>query len=175
RRSARGRARRANRRVQHRRRRPRRPAHGARGGRLRRRPAGELTVRTGRRRRRKDARSRGLDAVLGFKFRDPELIDRALAHRSYCAEHPDTLSNERLEFLGDAVLGLIVTDYMVAEYPDMPEGELAKLRASVVNSEVLAEVARDALLGVLVFLGTGEVGTGGRETRPMLADCIVAR
>jgi len=131
-------------------------------------------VRTGRRRRRKDARSRGLDAVLGFKFRDPELIDRALAHRSYCAEHPDTLSNERLEFLGDAVLGLIVTDYMVAEYPDMPEGELAKLRASVVNSEVLAEVAREAQLGGLLLLGKGEEATGGRDKPSILADAMEA-
>ena len=131
-------------------------------------------MRTGRRRRRKDARSRGQDPVLGFKFRAPELIERALAHRSYCAEHPDTLSNERLEFLGDAVLGLIVTDYMVAEYPDMPEGELAKLRASVVNSEVLAEVAREAQLGGLLLLGKGEEATGGRDKPSILADAVEA-
>ncbi|HMF04437.1 MAG TPA: ribonuclease III [Acidimicrobiia bacterium] len=131
-------------------------------------------MRTGRRRRKKDARSRGLDAALGFKFRDPALIDRALAHRSYCAEHPDTLSNERLEFLGDAVLGLVVTDYMFGEYPDMPEGELAKLRASVVNSEVLAEVAREVRLGASLRLGKGEEATGGRDKPSILADAMEA-
>jgi ribonuclease-3 len=131
-------------------------------------------VRPRRRRRKKSTRSRELDAALGFKFRDPELIDRALAHRSYCAEHPDTLSNERLEFLGDAVLGLVVTDYMFAEYPDMPEGELAKLRASVVNSEVLADVAREVQLGASLLLGKGEEATGGRDKPSILADAMEA-
>jgi ribonuclease-3 len=131
-------------------------------------------VRAGRRRRKKDARSRDLDAALGLKFRDTTLIDRALAHRSYCAEHPETLSNERLEFLGDAVLGLVVTDYMFGEYPDMPEGELAKLRASVVNSEVLAEVAREVHLGASLRLGKGEEATGGRDKPSILADAMEA-
>jgi ribonuclease III len=131
-------------------------------------------MRAGRRRRKKDARSRELDTALGFKFRDAGLIDRALAHRSYCAEHPDTLSNERLEFLGDAVLGLVVTDYMFGEYPDMPEGELAKLRASVVNSEVLAEVAREVRLGASLLLGKGEEATGGRDKPSILADAMEA-
>ena len=131
-------------------------------------------MRAGRRRRKKDARSRDLDAALGYKFRETPLIDRALAHRSYCAEHPDTLSNERLEFLGDAVLGLVVTDYMFGEYPDMPEGELAKLRASVVNSEVLAEVAREVRLGGSLRLGKGEEATGGRDKPSILADAMEA-
>jgi ribonuclease III len=131
-------------------------------------------VRAGRRRRKKSAQSRELDAALGFKFRDTALIDRALAHRSYCAEHPDTLPNERLEFLGDAVLGLIVTDYMFTEYPDMPEGELAKLRASVVNSEVLADVAREVQLGASLRLGKGEEATGGRDKPSILADAMEA-
>ncbi len=131
-------------------------------------------MRSGRRRRKKDARSRDLDAALGFKFRDAQLIDRALAHRSYCAEHPDTLSNERLEFLGDAVLGLVVTDYMFGEYPEMPEGELAKLRASVVNSEVLADVAREVQLGASLLLGKGEEATGGRDKPSILADAMEA-
>jgi ribonuclease III len=131
-------------------------------------------VRAGRRRRKKSAQSRELDTALGFKFRDTALIDRALAHRSYCAEHPDTLPNERLEFLGDAVLGLIVTDYMFTEYPDMPEGELAKLRASVVNSEVLADVAREVQLGASLRLGKGEEATGGRDKPSILADAMEA-
>jgi ribonuclease III len=131
-------------------------------------------VRAGRRRRKKNAQSRGLEGALGFKFRDTEVLDRALAHRSYCAEHSDTLSNERLEFLGDAVLGLIVTDYMFSEYPDMPEGELAKLRASVVNSEVLADVAREIRLGASLLLGKGEEATGGRDKPSILADAMEA-
>jgi len=131
-------------------------------------------MRAPRRRRKKDARSRDIESVLGFTFHDAALIDRALAHRSYCAEHPDTLSNERLEFLGDAVLGLIVTDYMFAEYPDMPEGELAKLRASVVNSEVLAEVAREMNLGAALLLGKGEDASGGRDKPSILADAMEA-
>ena len=82
--------------------------------------------------------SRRLEGALRWPFVDPSHLDAALVHRSYCAEHPETVSNERLEFLGDAVLGLAVTDHVYATYPDLPEGELAKLRASVVNSEVLA-------------------------------------
>jgi ribonuclease-3 len=102
------------------------------------------------------------------------VLERALAHRSYCAEHPETLSNERLEFLGDAVLGLVVTDYMFDEYPDMPEGELAKLRASVVNSEVLADVAREIGLGAALLLGKGEDSSGGRDKPSILADAMEA-
>ena len=75
-------------------------------------------------------------------FTDRTHLDRSLVHRSFCAEHPDAESNERMEFLGDAVLGLSVTNHVYAAYPDLPEGELAKLRASVVNAEVLAEPRR---------------------------------
>jgi ribonuclease-3 len=131
-------------------------------------------MRPGRRRRNKNAQSRDLELALGFKFHDTALVDRALAHRSYCAEHPDTTSNERLEFLGDAVLGLIVTDFMFSEYPDMPEGELAKLRASVVNSEVLADVAREINLGGALLLGKGEDTSGGRDKPSILADAMEA-
>lgn len=131
-------------------------------------------MRPGRRRRKKNALSRDFEAALGFKFHDTALVERALAHRSYCAEHPETVSNERLEFLGDAVLGLVVTDYMFSEYPDMPEGELAKLRASVVNSEVLAEVAREVNLGAALLLGKGEDASGGRDKPSILADAMEA-
>ena len=75
---------------------------------------------------------------------DQGLFAQALAHRSWCAEHPGKEPNERLEFLGDAVLGLIVTDYLYRSYPDLPEGELAKARAAVVNSVSLASTARRA-------------------------------
>jgi ribonuclease-3 len=133
-------------------------------------------MRAGRRRknRQRDDRARNLESALRFKFRDFGRLERALAHRSYCAEHPDTLSNERLEFLGDAVLGLVVTDYMFDEYPEMPEGELAKLRASVVNSEVLADVARETGLGSALLLGKGEDTSGGRDKPSILADAMEA-
>jgi ribonuclease III len=132
-------------------------------------------VRAGhRRKKKKDARSRHLEQALRHKFRDGTLLERALAHRSYCAEHPDTLSNERLEFLGDAVLGLVVTDYMFDEFPFMPEGELAKLRASVVNSEVLADIAREVGLGDALLLGKGEDTSGGRDKPSILADAMEA-
>jgi ribonuclease III len=133
-------------------------------------------MRAGRRRRnrKKNAQARDLESALRHKFRDSGLLERALAHRSYCAEHPDTLSNERLEFLGDAVLGLVVTDYMFDEYPDMAEGELAKLRASVVNSEVLADVAREVGLGAALLLGKGEDTSGGRDKPSILADAMEA-
>ena len=71
---------------------------------------------------------------LGRPFTDRDLLERAVAHRSWCAEVPGNPSNERLEFLGDAVLGLVVTDHIFRTYPDLPEGELAKVRASVVSS-----------------------------------------
>lgn len=132
-------------------------------------------MRAGRRRKKKrDTQSRHLEQALRHKFRDGALLERALAHRSYCAEHPDTLSNERLEFLGDAVLGLIVTDYMFDEFPHMPEGELAKLRASVVNSDVLADIAREVGLGGALLLGKGEDTSGGRDKPSILADAMEA-
>ena len=99
-----------------------------------------------------DARAR-LAAALGHEFGDPTLLDAALTHRSYCAEHPDTSSNERLEFLGDAVLGLVVTVHIYDEYPELPEGELAKVRASVVNSAALAELAAELDIGEALLLG----------------------
>ncbi len=134
-------------------------------------------MRAGRRRKdrkKKNAQLRHLESALRHKFRDAGLLERSLAHRSFCAEHPDTLSNERLEFLGDAVLGLVVTDYMFDEYPHMAEGELAKLRASVVNSEVLADIAREVGLGDALLLGKGEDASGGRDKPSILADAMEA-
>ncbi len=97
-----------------------------------------------------------------------------MAHRSWCAESPGQISNERLEFLGDAVLGLIVTDHVYRTYPELPEGELAKVRASVVNSEALAEVASALDLGEELLLGKGEDSSGGREKPSILADAMEA-
>jgi ribonuclease-3 len=104
----------------------------------------------------------------------PELVQRALTHRSYAYENGGLPTNERLEFLGDAVLGLIVTDTLFRRYPDLPEGQLAKLRAAVVQMRALAEVARSLRLGSYVRLGRGEEGTGGRDKSSILADTLEA-
>jgi ribonuclease III len=116
-----------------------------------------------------DALLRVLDAGLS-----PVLLERALTHRSFAYEHGGLPTNERLEFLGDAVLGLVVTDALFREYPDLPEGHLAKLRAAVVNMRALADVARGLHLGDYVRLGRGEEGTGGRDKASILADTLEA-
>jgi ribonuclease III len=86
----------------------------------------------------------------------PKSLERALTHRSYAYENANPPTNERLEFLGDSVLGLVVTDTLFRGYPNMPEGQLAKLRAAVVQMRALADVARDLSLGSYVRLGRGE-------------------
>jgi len=103
-----------------------------------------------------------------------ELLERALMHRSFAYENGGLPTNERLEFLGDSVLGLIVTDTLFRSYPDLPEGQLAKLRAAVVNMRALAGVARGLDLGAYVRLGKGEEGTGGRDKSSILADTLEA-
>jgi len=103
-----------------------------------------------------------------------DLLERALTHRSYAYENGGLPTNERLEFLGDAVLGLIVTDTLYCKHPDLPEGQLAKLRAAVVQMRSLARVARDLRLGDYVRLGRGEEGTGGRDKPSILADTLEA-
>ena len=115
-----------------------------------------------------------LELSLERTFEDRGLLARALAHRSYCAENPNVEANERLEFLGDAVLGLVVTDFIYRAFPHLPEGELAKVRASVVNAGVLAELATEVGLGDFVLLGTGEGLSGGREKPSILADAMEA-
>jgi ribonuclease III len=115
----------------------------------------------------------GLEQRVGWTFGDRGLLARAMAHRSWCSEN-DEQPNERLEFLGDAVLGLVVTKHIYAAYPELPEGDLAKLRASVVNSSTLAEVAQELDLGTSLLLGKGEDATGGREKSSILADAVEA-
>src|SRR5215469_14275034 len=110
-----------------------------------------------------------LQAPLG-----PELLERALMHRSFAYENGGLPTNERLEFLGDSVLGLIVTDTLFRQYPELPEGQLAKLRAAVVNMRALAGVARTLDLGAYIRLGKGEEGTGGRDKSSILADTLEA-
>ncbi len=112
-----------------------------------------------------------LDA-LGADLPD-DLLSLALTHRSYAYEHGGLPTNERLEFLGDAVLGLTVTDELYHRHPDRSEGDLAKLRSSVVNTQALADVARgltDDGLGAHLLLGRGEVNTGGADKSSILAD-----
>jgi ribonuclease III len=115
-----------------------------------------------------------LDRALQVRFADPALRRAALTHRSYAFEQGLELTNERLEFLGDSVLGLVVTDMAYREHPGMPEGSLAKLRAAIVNMGALADVARTLGLGELVLLGKGEEQSGGRDKSSILADGLEA-
>ncbi|MGW5052145.1 ribonuclease III [Actinokineospora sp. NPDC004072] len=115
-------------------------------------------------------------AALGVEL-DAELLRLALTHRSFAYENGGLPPNERLEFLGDAVLGLVVTDHLYRTHPDLPEGQLAKLRASVVNMHALAGVARtlgEGGLGAHLLLGKGEELTGGRDKASILADGMEA-
>ncbi len=115
-----------------------------------------------------------IQEAVGHSFRDPELLSTAMLHRSFTAEHALDDSYERLEFLGDAVLQLSVTDYLYEEYPTMAEGEMAKVRAAVVNERALAQLAREWSLGAALRLGRGEEMTGGREKESILSDAVEA-
>ncbi|OFE16689.1 ribonuclease III [Humibacillus sp. DSM 29435] len=114
-----------------------------------------------------------LDKVVGQSVDEPLLL-RALTHRSFAYEHGGLPNNERLEFLGDSVLGLVVTETLYRVHPDLAEGHLAKLRAAVVNMRALADVARSFSLGEYVMLGKGEEATGGRDKASILADTMEA-
>ncbi|WP_437440527.1 ribonuclease III [Nocardioides eburneus] len=115
-----------------------------------------------------------LRAALGDPTLDPELLERALTHRSYAYEHGGLPTNERLEFLGDAVLGVVVTETLYLTHPDLPEGRLAKLRAAVVNARALAGIGRAIGLGEHVKLGRGEEATGGRDKASIVSDTVEA-
>ncbi|WFE49845.1 ribonuclease III [Micromonospora sp. WMMD1155] len=117
-----------------------------------------------------------LEAAFGVSL-EPELLQRALTHRSYAYENGGLPTNERLEFLGDSVLGVVITTALFHNHPDLPEGQLAKLRASVVNMRALADVARGLGpdgLGAYLLLGKGEETTGGRDKASILADTLEA-
>lgn len=114
-----------------------------------------------------------LEAALGTAL-SPALLEQALTHRSYAYENGGLPTNERLEFLGDAVLGLTVTEALYVAHPDLPEGSLAKLRAAVVNTRALAGVARALGLGRWLRLGKGELATGGCDKNSILADTMEA-
>ena len=110
-----------------------------------------------------------LEARLGYSFGKPALLKQALTHRS-----AGPLHNERLECLGDAVLGLVITQRLYQQFPDIPEGDLSRLRARLVRRETLAAVARSLELGNLIKLGAGEKNTGGSRRDSILADALEA-
>ena len=117
----------------------------------------------------------GAMASLLARYKVPdELCRQALAHRSYCAEHPEQPSNERLELLGDAVLGLVVTDHLYRLFPGLPEGDLARVRAAVVSTAGLAPIASSLGVGDAIMLGKGEESSGGREKGSILVDALEA-
>jgi len=123
-----------------------------------------------------DRANQGLEAALGYHFNDPELLTSALCHSSFVNEQPQgrLTSNERLEFLGDAVLNLVVSHLLMQRYPDLAEGELSRNRAHLVNESQLAEIAREISLGAHLLLGKGEELTHGREKNSILADGVEA-
>ena len=114
-----------------------------------------------------------LEGTLGHRFASKELLDQALVHSSYASER-SLEDNERLEFLGDAVLQLVVTEYLFGEWPTLNEGELAKIRAASVSGEQLASVAREIDLGRHLALGRGEASSGGRDKDSILANAMEA-
>ena len=117
-----------------------------------------------------------LEERLGYQFKNRSLLENALTHSSYANEHRDAgmSSNERLEFLGDSVLGMVVADHLYREHPQMPEGELTRTRAALVCEGSLVEVARALELGKYLRLGKGEDAGGGRERPSILADATEA-
>ena len=115
-----------------------------------------------------------LSARLGYAFTDISLLETAMHHRSWNAENNGGESNERLEFLGDAVLGWVVADIVYSQHSDLPEGKLTDLRKSVVNANALAEVAVDLGIGEHLMLGKGEDTAGGREKTSILSDALEA-
>ncbi|MCD6152900.1 MAG: ribonuclease III [Syntrophobacterales bacterium] len=117
-----------------------------------------------------------LAEILSFTFNDISLLDKALTHKSFANENQDLHynDNERLEFLGDAVLELCITDILMKKFPDDTEGQLSKLRASVVNEQPLAELARQFHVGDFLLLGNGEECSGGRTKNSILANAVEA-
>ena len=111
---------------------------------------------------------------IGHRFSDPALLQQAMAHRSWCAENPGHDSNERLEFLGDAVLGWVVADAAYHRFPELPEGALTDLRKRVVNAGALAAVAVELGLGQHLLLGNGEAAAGGASKQSILSDALEA-
>lgn len=115
-----------------------------------------------------------LEAKLGYTFRDKQLLETALTHSSYANEHPPRSSNERLEFLGDSVLGFVTAETIYERRPDMPEGEMTRLRAELVCETSLHQVAQSLGLSEFILLGKNEEGNAGRQRPSILADAVEA-
>ena len=115
-----------------------------------------------------------LETAIGYRFRNITLLQNALAHSSYANErwHDGLKSNERLEFLGDSILGMVVAEYLYEKYPNRPEGELSRMRADMVCESSLAEIAERISLGKHLLLGNGEEQGGGRTRPSILADAV---
>ena len=124
----------------------------------------------------KERQLRELQETIGYEFKDRALLKQALTHSSYANEHKMDHShcNERLEFLGDAVLELVTSDFLYHKYADLPEGELTKTRASIVCEPTLAACAGDIRLGERLYLGKGEEATGGRLRNSVVSDAFEA-
>lgn len=115
-----------------------------------------------------------LQRTLGYTFRNPALLKEALMHRSFATENNIAYDNQRLEFLGDAVLQIILTEYLFRRYPDFHEGDLTKLRSALANQDTLALLARDIDLGSALILGRGEIECGGSLRDSTLSDAMEA-
>lgn len=115
-----------------------------------------------------------LQRLIACTFHDAALLQQALTHKSYSNENKLSYHNERLEFLGDAVLNLVVSEHLMKTCPDISEGDLSRLRAAVVSEPALASVARKLGLGEYILLGKGEEQTGGRDRGSLLSDCMEA-
>ena len=115
-----------------------------------------------------------LETAIGYRFQNITLLQNALAHSSYANErwHNSLMSNERLEFLGDSILGMLVADYLYRNFPDRPEGELTRMRADMVCERALAQIAVRIGLGEHLLLGRGEEQSGGRNRDSILADAV---
>ena len=118
----------------------------------------------------------GLQKILGIAFKNMSLLKQALVHSSYTNENPREASenNEKLEFLGDAVLDLLITEELYKKCPDSSEGEMTRLRAALVNGKKLAEIARGVQIGQNLYMGKGEETSGGRDKKPNLAGALEA-
>jgi ribonuclease-3 len=115
-----------------------------------------------------------LERTIGYRFRNAELLERSLTHRSYANENRIPYHNERMEFLGDAVLNLVVSEHLMKTCPESTEGDLSRFRAAVVSEPALASIARSLGLGRFILLGRGEEQTGGRNKDSLLANCLEA-
>jgi len=115
-----------------------------------------------------------LQQSISYTFKEPQLLERALTHKSFANENKVPYHNERMEFLGDAVLSLIVSEYLMRTCPDSTEGDLSRLRAAIVSEPALAVIGRALALGAYLLLGKGEEQTGGRDKDSLLADSLEA-